>query len=95
MQEQGMTEMPSIEDMVKGKVCFGENSQLVEMFKAAKEECGCDGEKEMAEGSMEMEMEEDMDEESSEMAEMDEEKMKKMKSKCIYLPFEVHHQQTF
>ena len=39
--------MPTIEDMVKGQICYGENSELIQRFEDAKEECGCDGEDDM------------------------------------------------
>ena len=80
-----MSDMPTIEDMVKGQICYGENSELIQRFEDAKEECGCDGEDDMMmEGDMDMGMEDSMEDDettSGEMTEMDEEKMQHKESK--------------
>ena len=58
--KEDMSEKPSLEDMLKCKLCYGTESDLKSRAMAAKEACGCndmDGE----ENDMDMEDIEDME----------------------------------
>ena len=61
--QDNMSEMPTLKEYVEEQICYGESSEIVDLFEMAKEECGC-GEDEMmmGEGSMEEDEEEEEEE---------------------------------